>query len=68
MKVKSNHCDNRAGAEKVAEAVEERPLLQIVIVLLGERLCWNNNFDANEFESFPLESCDDFGDLRSKNI
>ena len=34
----SNHCNNRARAEEVAQTIEERSFLEIMIMLLGKVL------------------------------
>lgn len=50
------HGKHGTGAEEVAQSIEERPFLEIMVVLLGKLLGWNHQLDGNKLVSFSLES------------
>lgn len=50
------HGKHGTGAEEVAQSIEERPFLEIMVVLLGELLGWNHQLDGNKLVSFSLKS------------
>jgi hypothetical protein len=53
--VPSYHCKYSARAEEVTQPVEERPFLEIMVMLLRESFEWDNQLDGNKLVAFSLE-------------
>lgn len=49
------HCKNWSRAEKVTEAIKERPIFQIMVVFLGKVLGGNYQLNGHKFISFTLK-------------
>ena len=64
MFVPSYHCKYRARAEEVTQPVEERPFLEIMVVLLSESFGWDNQLDGNKLIAFSLKSAHNLRNLK----
>jgi hypothetical protein len=56
------HTDDGAGGDEGNKAAEERALLVLLVVLLGELLARGDHLKGNQLEATLLEPADDLGD------
>lgn len=56
----SYHGNNRTRAKEITQAIEERSLLKIMVMLLCKIFGRRNDFDTNKLEALAFESRNDF--------
>lgn len=61
----SNHGDDWSRAKEIAQSIEERSFLEVMVMLLGKGLWRNHYLDGHKFVTFSFKSGNNFWNLKS---